>query len=82
MAEEGLLKEGFFWIPSLGGPTTLAAQKTVSNYAPSLGQELQRAFVTCALGSAPQLLQHRQPHRGLTGQTQQSLQRQTQIAVL
>lgn len=30
VAEEGLLKEGFFWIPSLGGPTTLAAQKTVS----------------------------------------------------
>lgn len=29
VAEEGLLKEGFFWIPSLGGPTTIAAQKAV-----------------------------------------------------
>jgi membrane protein insertase Oxa1/YidC/SpoIIIJ len=29
VAEEGLLKEGFFWIPSLGGPTTLAIQKAV-----------------------------------------------------
>ncbi len=31
VAEEGLLTEGFFWIPSLGGPTTLAAQKAVCN---------------------------------------------------
>lgn len=29
VAEEGLLKEGFFWIPSLGGPTSIAAQKAV-----------------------------------------------------
>ena len=29
VAEDGLLTEGFFWIPSLGGPTTLAAQKAV-----------------------------------------------------
>lgn len=29
VAEEGLLSDGFFWIPSLGGPTTLAAQKAV-----------------------------------------------------
>ena len=31
VAEEGLLSEGFFWIPSLGGPTTLAAQKAVGS---------------------------------------------------
>lgn len=30
VADEGLLSEGFFWIPSLAGPTTLAAQKAVS----------------------------------------------------
>ena len=29
VADEGLLTEGFFWIPSLAGPTTLAAQKAV-----------------------------------------------------
>lgn len=29
VADEGLLKEGFFWIPSLAGPTTLALQKSV-----------------------------------------------------
>lgn len=27
VANEGLLTEGFFWIPSLGGPATLAAQQ-------------------------------------------------------
>lgn len=27
VANEGLLTEGFFWIPSLGGPTTLAMQQ-------------------------------------------------------
>jgi YidC/Oxa1 family membrane protein insertase len=27
VADEGLLKEGWFWIPSLAGPTSLAAQK-------------------------------------------------------
>eukprot|EP01024_Parvocaulis_polyphysoides_P053889 TRINITY_DN539_c1_g3_i1.p1 TRINITY_DN539_c1_g3~~TRINITY_DN539_c1_g3_i1.p1 ORF type:complete len:458 (+),score=66.78 TRINITY_DN539_c1_g3_i1:68-1441(+) len=26
-ADDGLLTEGFFWIPSLGGPTTMSAQK-------------------------------------------------------
>ena len=29
VADEGLLTEGFFWIPSLAGPTTLALQKSV-----------------------------------------------------
>lgn len=29
VADEGLLTEGFFWIPSLAGPTSLAAQKAV-----------------------------------------------------
>ncbi|CAA7389661.1 unnamed protein product [Spirodela intermedia] len=28
VANEGLLTEGFFWIPSLGGPTTIAARQT------------------------------------------------------
>ena len=32
VADEGLLTEGFFWIPSLAGPTSIAAQKTVSPY--------------------------------------------------
>lgn len=30
VTDEGLLTEGFFWIPSLAGPTSLAAQKAVS----------------------------------------------------
>ena len=29
VADEGLLTEGFFWIPSLAGPTSAAAQKAV-----------------------------------------------------
>ena len=29
VADEGLLTEGFFWIPSLAGPTSIAAQKSV-----------------------------------------------------
>ena len=29
VADEGLLTEGFFWIPSLAGPTSTAAQKAV-----------------------------------------------------
>lgn len=33
VAEEGLLKEGFFWIPSLGGPTTLAIQKAGGGFS-------------------------------------------------
>ncbi|XP_042028601.1 inner membrane protein ALBINO3, chloroplastic-like [Salvia splendens] len=28
VANEGLLSEGFFWIPSLGGPTTIAARQS------------------------------------------------------
>lgn len=31
VADEGLLTAGFFWIPSLAGPTSLAAQKAVSH---------------------------------------------------
>lgn len=51
VAEEGLLKEGFFWIPSLGGPTSLAAQKAVSNYAAWAGaaegvRDLRLGFCT------------------------------------
>jgi hypothetical protein len=34
VTDEGLLTEGFFWIPSLAGPTSLAAQKAVSLSAP------------------------------------------------
>jgi membrane protein insertase Oxa1/YidC/SpoIIIJ len=33
VADEGLLTEGFFWIPSLAGPTSLAAQKAVRRCA-------------------------------------------------
>ncbi len=36
VADEGLLTEGFFWIPSLAGPTTLAAQKAVRPQRPTL----------------------------------------------
>ena len=35
VADEGLLTEGFFWIPSLAGPTSLAAQKAVRTAAAS-----------------------------------------------
>jgi len=29
-ADEGLLTSGFFWIPSLGGPTSMAMRQAVS----------------------------------------------------
>ena len=29
-ADEGLLKDGFFWIPSLAGPTSISARQAVS----------------------------------------------------
>lgn len=32
-ADEGLLTSGFFWIPSLGGPSSMAAQKAVRTLA-------------------------------------------------
>ena len=35
VADEGLLTEGFFWIPSLAGPTSLAAQKAVRSLRPA-----------------------------------------------
>ena len=34
VADEGLLTDGFFWIPSLAGPTSMAAQKAVSSLSP------------------------------------------------
>lgn len=33
VADEGLLQEGFFWIPSLAGPTTLALQKSGGGFS-------------------------------------------------
>lgn len=61
VADEGLLSEGFFWIPSLAGPTTLAAQKAVSSsscydcycsHLPRKGAEPgpQGEFLVLALG--------------------------------
>lgn len=46
VADEGLLTEGFFWIPSLAGPTSLAAQKAVR------GPRLPRGFFWVTLSSA------------------------------
>jgi hypothetical protein len=34
VANEGLLTEGFFWIPSLSGPITVAQQKAGGNPPP------------------------------------------------
>jgi hypothetical protein len=34
-ADEGLLTSGFFWIPSLGGPSSMAAQKAVRLHTPN-----------------------------------------------
>ena len=44
VADEGLLTEGFFWIPSLAGPTTLAAQKAVRFLHTSLPADKLLAF--------------------------------------
>ncbi|KAK9823479.1 hypothetical protein WJX72_003029 [[Myrmecia] bisecta] len=33
VADEGLLKEGFFWIPSLAGPTSLAARQSGGGFS-------------------------------------------------
>lgn len=43
VADEGLLQEGFFWIPSLAGPTTLALQKSVRLRVPLTSQLLDNA---------------------------------------
>ncbi|BDA47392.1 Inner membrane protein PPF-1, chloroplastic [Coccomyxa sp. Obi] len=53
VADEGLLSEGFFWIPSLAGPTTLAAQKAgagswlfpLVNGAPPIGWHDASAYL-------------------------------------
>ena len=42
-ADDGLLTSGFFWIPSLGGPTTLTARQAVCG---------RHQLMTCCVGSA------------------------------
>lgn len=67
VADEGLLTEGFFWIPSLAGPTSLAAQKTVRPQALSppcmllLMLELSSQMICiqcCSRQAAPGLQSH------------------------
>ena len=45
VADEGLLTEGFFWIPSLAGATSLAAQQAVR--ALSAPQSAPRPTLIC-----------------------------------
>ncbi|KAA8529679.1 hypothetical protein F0562_034221 [Nyssa sinensis] len=45
VADEGLLTEGFFWIPSLAGPTTIAARQS--------GRWHLLAFSFCGWSSSP-----------------------------
>lgn len=50
VADEGLLKEGWFWIPSLAGPSTLASRASVSPpcFTATLGLHLR--FLCASLG--------------------------------
>jgi membrane protein insertase Oxa1/YidC/SpoIIIJ len=46
-ADEGLLTSGFFWIPSLAGPSSIAARQSVSSRQPQVSLALVRL---CAAG--------------------------------
>ena len=54
VADEGLLKEGWFWIPSLAGPSSLASRASVSPSRLSLQLEHTTASVpaSCPLATA------------------------------
>lgn len=46
-ADEGLLTSGFFWIPSLAGPSSIAARQSVSSRQPQVSLALMHL---CAAG--------------------------------
>jgi hypothetical protein len=48
-ADDGLLTSGFFWIPSLGGPTTLTARQAVRGQRTL--PELPASAASCAEGA-------------------------------
>ena len=57
VADEGLLTDGFFWIPSLAGPTSMAAQKAVSHsLTPSVPSQDSFAVLVRAVGLASRSL--------------------------
>ena len=56
VADEGLLTEGFFWIPSLAGPTSIAAQKTVRPAATASGVVPADMACSCMQVTSMQLM--------------------------
>jgi len=79
VADEGLLKEGWFWIPSLAGPTSLAAQKAGAGTswlfpfvdgAPPIGWEAASAYLilpvllVASQALTQQLMAPPPPHEG------------------
>lgn len=87
-AEEGLLTEGFFWIPSLAGPTTIAARQAgtgsawlfpFENGAPPIGwHDASLYLVLPALLIASQYASQ----KILAGQQQQSQENQSANAII
>lgn len=50
-ADEGLLTSGFFWIPSLGGPTSMAMRQAVSSLTCRRPAQWQQALAAaCKVG--------------------------------
>jgi hypothetical protein len=43
-ADDGLLTSGFFWIPSLGGPTSMTMRQAVSNASSRSPSRQGRSF--------------------------------------
>lgn len=87
-ADEGLLTEGFFWIPSLAGPTTIAARQAgtgsawlfpLVDGAPPIGWHDATAYLVL-----PVLLIVSQyaSQKILSGQQQQSQQNETANAII
>ena len=58
VADEGLLTEGFFWIPSLAGPTSTAAQKAVSCRREGPLALLRECFIQESAIPSPQMPPH------------------------
>ncbi|KAJ7012572.1 hypothetical protein NC653_002580 [Populus alba x Populus x berolinensis] len=66
VANEGLLTEGFFWIPSLGGPTTIAARQSgsgiswlfpfVKHMSEKLESQIGISLFICGFDENPKLL--------------------------
>ncbi|QDZ20076.1 membrane protein insertase [Chloropicon primus] len=87
-AEEGLLTEGFFWIPSLAGPTTIAARQAgtgsawlfpFQDGAPPIGWHDATSYLILPLML---IATQYASQKILSGQQQQSQQNETASAII